>query len=59
MVRLSTNFMGLKLKSPVIAGSSGLTNSIDNVKQLADHGAGSVVLKSLFEEQIQLNGEIA
>lgn len=57
MVRLSTNFMGLKLKSPVIAGSSGLTNSIDNVKQLADHGAGAVVLKSLFEEQIQLETE--
>jgi len=57
MANLSTNYMGLKLKSPVIAGSSGLTNSIDNVRQLASHGAGAVVLKSLFEEQIRFETE--
>ncbi len=54
MADLSTTYMGLKLKSPVIAGSSGLMNSIDNLKQLEAAGAGAVVLKSVFEEQILL-----
>ncbi|MCX6258963.1 MAG: dihydroorotate dehydrogenase-like protein [Bacteroidia bacterium] len=53
MINLKTNFMGLELKNPVIAGSSGLTNTIDNIRQLAEHGAGAVVLKSIFEEQIR------
>jgi dihydroorotate dehydrogenase (fumarate) len=44
--------MGLSLKSPVIAGSSGLTNSVKQIKQLEGAGVGAVVLKSLFEEQI-------
>jgi len=44
--------MGLKLKNPIIVGSSGLTNSVENVKEIAKEGAGAVVLKSLFEEQI-------
>jgi dihydroorotate dehydrogenase (fumarate) len=49
---LSTKFMGLELKNPVIAGSSGLTATVDKVKECADAGAGAVVLKSIFEEQI-------
>lgn len=52
MADLSTSYMGLKLKNPVIAGSSGLTAKIDKVKECADAGAGAVVLKSIFEEQI-------
>ena len=52
MANLKTHFLGLKLKNPVIAGSSGLTNSVDNVKKLEDLGAGAVILKSIFEEQI-------
>ena len=52
MTDLTTHYLGLKLKSPIIAGSSGLTKSIDNLVQLEQHGAGAVVLKSLFEEQI-------
>lgn len=52
MIDLSTNFMGLTLRNPIIIGSSELTNSAERVKILADHGAGAVVLKSLFEEQI-------
>lgn len=45
--------MGLQLKNPVIAGSSGLTNSIAELKEIAAKGAGAVVLKSIFEEQIR------
>ncbi|MDY0075979.1 MAG: dihydroorotate dehydrogenase-like protein [Bacteroidales bacterium] len=52
MVNLSTNYMGLKLKNPIIVGSSGLTNSVENIKEAAANGAAAVVLKSLFEEQI-------
>lgn len=52
MSDLSTRYMGLELKNPIIAGSSGLTNSIENIINLAKNGAGAIVLKSLFEEQI-------
>jgi len=52
MKNLSTNYLGLQLKNPIIVGSCGLTNSLDNIKEFADHNAGAVVLKSLFEEQI-------
>jgi dihydroorotate dehydrogenase (fumarate) len=49
---ISTTYMGLKLKNPLIIGSSGLTGSIDNIKKISDTGAGAIVLKSIFEEQI-------
>ena len=49
---LTTNYIGLKLKNPIIIGSSGLTESVEKIKDLADNNAGAVVLKSLFEEQI-------
>jgi dihydroorotate dehydrogenase (fumarate) len=52
MADLSTSYMGLRLRNPIIAGSSGLTNSIDNIQKLYNNGAGAIVLKSLFEEQI-------
>jgi len=52
MADLSTKYMGLDLKNPVIAGSSGLTATVEKVKECADAGAGAVVLKSIFEEQI-------
>jgi len=52
MVDLSTEYLGLKLESPVIASSSGMTNTVDKVKKLAQNGAGAVVLKSIFEEEI-------
>lgn len=54
---LSTSYMGLKMKNPIIIGSSGLTDKADNIKKLEDNNAGAVVLKSLFEEQI--NAEIS
>jgi len=44
--------MGLKLKNPLIVGSSGLTNSVENIIEIEKNGAAAVVLKSLFEEQI-------
>ncbi len=53
MADLSTNYMGLQLRSPVIVGSSGLTKSLDNLELIDKKGAGAVVLKSLFEEQIR------
>ncbi len=52
MADLSTEYLGLKLQTPIIAGSSGMTNSIDNVKKMAENGAGAVILKSIFEEEI-------
>ncbi len=52
MANLETTYLGLKLKNPLIVSSSGLTNSVEKIKRLRDAGAGAVVLKSLFEEQI-------
>ena len=52
MTDLSTRYLGLGLRSPVIVSSSGLTDSIDKLKAAEDNMAGAVVLKSLFEEQI-------
>lgn len=53
MASLATRYMGLELRNPVIVGSSGLTHSVENVIELEKNGAGAVVLKSLFEEQIR------
>ncbi len=52
MPELSTSYLGLSLKSPIIAAASGLTSSIQDIVELEKHGAGAVVLKSLFEEEI-------
>lgn len=52
MVNLNTTYAGMHLKSPIIVGSSGLTNTAAKNKALEESGAGAVVLKSLFEEQI-------
>ena len=52
MADIKTNYLGLELRNPVIVGSSGLTNSVEKVVELEKAGAGAVVLKSLFEEQI-------
>jgi dihydroorotate dehydrogenase (fumarate) len=57
MADLSTNYMGLSLKNPVIVGSSGLTNSLEKVAEIEKAGAGAVVLKSLFEEQIMFHSQ--
>ena len=52
MADLSTKYLGLSLKNPLIAGSSGLSRSSKGVKELEAAGAGAVVLKSIFEEEI-------
>ncbi len=51
-MNLSTKYMGVELKNPIIVSSSKLTGNIDNIRSCAKAGAGAVVLKSLFEEQI-------
>ncbi len=49
---LSTTYMGLKLKNPIVPSSSPLSQNVDNVKKMEDAGAAAVVVYSLFEEQI-------
>jgi dihydroorotate dehydrogenase (fumarate) len=51
-MNLSTSYLGLQLKNPIIVASSGLTDHVDKIIDLERHGAGAVVLKSLFEEEI-------
>ncbi len=50
--------MGIKLRNPLIMSSSGLTDSLDKIKAAAEYGAGAVVLKSIFEEQINYQSGI-
>jgi dihydroorotate dehydrogenase (fumarate) len=57
MPNLSTSYLGLQLKNPVIVGSSGLTDSVEKIVNLEAMGAGAVVLKSLFEEEIIMEME--
>ncbi len=52
MEKLTTNYLGLELKSPVILSSSRLTSTVEGLLEAEENGAGAVVLKSLFEEQI-------
>jgi dihydroorotate dehydrogenase (fumarate) len=52
MTDLKTTYMGLSLPSPIIVASSGLTDSVEGIRKCSDAGAGAVVLKSLFEEEI-------
>ncbi len=54
MTKLSTSYMGLELKNPIIVGSNNLVTNTDNLKKMEEAGAAAVVFKSLFEEQIQL-----
>ncbi|MDZ7318491.1 MAG: dihydroorotate dehydrogenase-like protein [candidate division KSB1 bacterium] len=53
MMDLSTKYLGLSLKNPVVVASCGLTRNIDQIKKCEEAGAGAVVMKSLFEEQIR------
>ena len=49
---LATNYLGLKLKHPLMPGASPLVDDLDTVKKLEDAGASAIVMRSLFEEQI-------
>jgi dihydroorotate dehydrogenase (fumarate) len=53
MIDLSCTYLGLNLRNPLVVGSSGLTSSIEKLITLEKMGAGAVVLKSIFEEQIK------
>ncbi|MBS4055698.1 MAG: dihydroorotate dehydrogenase-like protein [Bacteroidales bacterium] len=59
MIDLSCSYLGLQLKSPIIAASSGFTDTVHKIEQLEKHGVGAVVLKSIFEEEITLEYEKA
>ena len=60
MADLTTTYMGLKLKNPVVPSASPLSREIDDIKALEDAGASAVVMYSLFEEQIALEtGELS
>ncbi|MCQ2309845.1 MAG: dihydroorotate dehydrogenase-like protein [Bacteroidales bacterium] len=48
----AVSYLGLKLKNPIVVGSSTFTGTVDGIKRCAEAGAGAVVLKSIFEEQI-------
>ncbi|UCF04509.1 MAG: dihydroorotate dehydrogenase-like protein [bacterium] len=52
MANLKTTYMGLELRNPLIVASSSLSMTIDGIRKCADAGAGAVVLKSMFEEQV-------
>jgi dihydroorotate dehydrogenase (fumarate) len=54
MPDLSTTYLGLPLKSPLVVSAGPLSESIDNIRRMEDAGAAAVVLYSLFEEQITL-----
>jgi len=54
MADLKTKYMGLKLDNPIILGASNMANDLDKLKKAEEFGAGAIVFKSLFEEQIQL-----
>ena len=53
MADCSTTYMGLKLNSPLVVASCSLTKSLKGIKKCAEAGAGAVVVKSLFEEQVK------
>ena len=52
-MELSTTYMGLALRNPLVASPSPLSYSLDGVRRLADGGVGAIVLYSLFEEQLR------
>jgi len=57
MIDLTTKYLGLTLKNPLVASASPLSDSLDKILLLEDRGIGAVVLPSLFEEQLTLEGE--
>lgn len=57
MVDLTTTYMGLTLKNPIVPSASPLSSSLDSIKRMEDAGAAAVTLHSLFEEQIEFEAE--
>ncbi len=56
MINLATNYMGIELKNPIIAGASSMSSDLNMLKKLEEAGAAAIVYKTLFEEQINLEG---
>jgi len=57
MIDFSTNYLGLKLKGPIVVSSTPLSETIDGVRRMEDAGAAAIVLTSLFEEQLDLESK--
>ncbi|HKV25218.1 MAG TPA: dihydroorotate dehydrogenase-like protein [Candidatus Acidoferrum sp.] len=57
MIELATTYLGLPLRSPIVASASPLCDSLENIRRFEDAGVGAVVLPSLFEEQLQLESQ--
>ena len=57
LMELSTRYLGLTLRNPLVASASPLSKTVDGVRRLADAGVGAVVLYSLFEEQLRREAE--
>jgi dihydroorotate dehydrogenase (fumarate) len=58
MPNLKTKYLGLELKNPIIAASSGFTDTVDKIIDLEEKGCSSIVLKSIFEEEILREAEL-
>ena len=56
-IDLHTTYLGLALECPIVASSSPLTGRLATLRELADAGAGAVVLPSLFEEELVVAGD--
>ncbi len=56
-IDLSTTYLGLKLKNPLVASSSPMCEDVGNVRRIEDAGASAVILHSLFEEQIEVDND--
>ena len=54
LLNLETTYMGIPLKNPIVAGASALSSDMKNLKRLEFSGVGAIVVKSLFEEEIEL-----
>ncbi len=52
MINLQTRFFGIELRNPLVVASSSLTSDIEKIRAFSDNGAGAIVLKSVFEEEI-------
>lgn len=57
MIDLTTTYLGLPLRSPIVASASPLCDSVENIRRFEENGVGAVVLPSLFEEQLDLESQ--
>ncbi|MHB1023728.1 MAG: dihydroorotate dehydrogenase-like protein [Acidobacteriaceae bacterium] len=57
MIDLSTEYLGLKLKNPLVVSSSPLSESVESIQRLEEAGAAAIVLPSIFEEQLALESK--